>query len=60
MAHDSHPGQGGDLVAIFQGHGPVAAAPGYEPYYLWVLAGEERAGHPYEDPNHAWVAARAE
>jgi 5-deoxy-glucuronate isomerase len=59
MAHDPHPGQGGDVVAISRGYDPVAAAPGYELYYLWVLAGEERVMRPYEDPNHAWVAAQA-
>jgi len=50
--------QDGDAVAISHGYHPVAAPPGYELYYLWVLAGEERVMHPCEDPNHAWVAAQ--
>lgn len=50
--------QDGDAVAISHGYHPVAAPPGYELYYLWVLAGEERIMRPYEDPNHAWVATQ--
>jgi len=50
--------QDGDSVAISHGYHPVAAAPGYELYYLWVLAGEERVMRPCEDPNHAWVGAQ--
>ncbi|MBM3216593.1 5-deoxy-glucuronate isomerase, partial [Candidatus Poribacteria bacterium] len=34
---------------------PVAAAPGYELYYLWMLAGDRRKLIPYDDPQHAWV-----
>jgi 5-deoxy-glucuronate isomerase len=45
----------GDAVAIPRGYHPVVAAPGYELYYLWVLAGEGRDLTPYFDPAHAWV-----
>lgn len=48
----------GDSVAIKEGYHPVAAAPGYEIYYLWVMAGNSgRKLTPYDDPNHAWVKA---
>jgi 5-deoxy-glucuronate isomerase len=45
----------GDVVAIPSGYHPVVAAPGYELYYLWVMAGEGRELAPYLDPRHAWV-----
>jgi len=45
----------GDAVAIPRGYHPVAAAPGYQLYYLWILAGETRRLHPREDPDHKWI-----
>jgi 5-deoxy-glucuronate isomerase len=46
----------GDTVLLPKGYHPVAAAPGYEVQYTWVLAGEERRyGAWAEDPQHAWV-----
>jgi 5-deoxy-glucuronate isomerase len=45
----------GDTVIIPRGYHPVAAAPGYAVYYLWILAGEERKMRPRDDPQHAWV-----
>jgi 5-deoxy-glucuronate isomerase len=45
----------GEAFAILSGYHPVAAAPGYRLYYLWVMAGEGREMIPYLDPAHAWV-----
>ncbi len=46
----------GDTTLLPAGYHPVAAAPGYRVYYLWCLAGEERAyGAWSDDPDHAWV-----
>jgi 5-deoxy-glucuronate isomerase len=48
----------GDVVLIPHGyHGPSMAAPGYDLYYLNVMAGpaEERAWRFCDDPAHAWV-----
>jgi 5-deoxy-glucuronate isomerase len=48
----------GDVVLIPHGyHGPSMAAPGYDLYYLNVMAGpaEERAWLACDDPAHAWV-----
>ncbi len=46
----------GDTVVIPRGYHPVVAAPGYQLYYLWVLAGEERRyGAWTEDPEHEWL-----
>lgn len=48
----------GDVALIPYGyHGPAAAAPGYDLYYLNVMAGpdEERVWLISDDPAHAWV-----
>ena len=47
--------QDGDLVALPEGYHPVVAAPGYELYYLWVLAGKKRVLQPRTQATHAWV-----
>lgn len=47
----------GDTVVIPRGYHPVAAAPGYRLYYLWVLAGPRRLMRPHDDPAHAWLKA---
>ncbi|WP_433332130.1 5-deoxy-glucuronate isomerase [Spirillospora sp. CA-294931] len=48
----------GDAVLIPHGwHGPSMAVPGYDLYYLNVMAGpsDERAWLICDDPSHAWV-----
>ena len=48
----------GDVVLVPYGwHGPSMAAPGYDLYYLNVMAGtaDERAWRFCDDPAHAWV-----
>ena len=48
----------GDTVLIPHGwHGPSMATPGYDLYYLNVMAGpgEERAWRICDDPAHGWV-----
>lgn len=47
----------GDTVLVPHGwHGPAMAAPGYDLYYLNVMAGPgERAWRACDDPAHAWV-----
>lgn len=47
--------ESGDTVVIPRGYHPVAAAPGYTVYYLWMLAGPQRVMKPNDDPAHAWV-----
>ncbi len=50
----------GDTVLIPYGwHGPSMAVPGYDLYYLNVMAGpdEERSWLICDDPAHAWVRA---
>ena len=46
----------GDSAVIRSGYHPLAAAPGYSLYYLWIMAGDGRQMIPYMDPAHAWVA----
>lgn len=48
----------GDVALVpFGYHGPAVAAPGYDLYYLNVMAGpdEERVWNISDDPAHAWV-----
>ena len=47
----------GDVVLVPHGwHGPTMAAPGYDLYYLNVMAGPgRRAWLACDDPAHAWV-----
>jgi 5-deoxy-glucuronate isomerase len=46
-----------DVVLVPHGwHGPAMAAPGYDLYYLNVMAGPAaRAWRAHDDPSHAWV-----
>lgn len=46
----------GDTVVIPRGYHPVAAAPGYQLYYLFSLVGQAREYAAWsDDPDHAWV-----
>ncbi|MEJ3744705.1 5-deoxy-glucuronate isomerase [Actinomycetes bacterium KLBMP 9797] len=50
--------RGGDVVLVPRGwHGPSMAAPGYDLYYLNVMAGpaDERAWLVCDDPAHGWI-----
>jgi len=49
----------GDVIIMPHGyHGPSMAAPGYDLYYLNVMAGAgERAWRFNDDPAHAWIRA---
>ncbi|NLF92486.1 MAG: 5-deoxy-glucuronate isomerase [Oligosphaeraceae bacterium] len=45
-----------DTVAIAEGYHPLCGAPGYQMYYLWVMAGAQGRGLvSSKDPAHAWV-----
>jgi len=51
----------GDIVLVpFGYHGPAAAAPEYDLYYLNVMAGPdpERVWQVSDDPQQAWIRAR--
>jgi 5-deoxy-glucuronate isomerase len=49
LARDSH------LVLSPEGYHPVVAAPGYNCYYLNMLAGSAQSLAATDDPDHAWV-----
>jgi 5-deoxy-glucuronate isomerase len=49
----------GDAAAITSGFHPLVAAPGHGLYYLWILAGEERAMRVFIDPRYRWVMEQA-
>lgn len=49
LARDSH------AVLSPQGYHPVVAAPGYNCYYLNMLAGSAQSLAATDDPEHAWV-----
>jgi 5-deoxy-glucuronate isomerase len=49
LARDSH------LVLSPRGYHPVVAAPGYNCYYLNMLAGSAQSLAASDDPEHAWV-----
>lgn len=42
-------------VLIPEGYHPVATAPGYSMYYLWIMAGPQRRFLSRLDPDHRWI-----
>ncbi len=52
---ESYAVENGDTVVLPRGYHPVAAAPGYQVYYLWLMAGTGRVMCPFDDPQHAWI-----
>ncbi len=44
----------GDVVLVPRGYHPVAAGPGYDLYYLNVMAGPHRRWLVTTDPHHRW------
>jgi len=47
--------QDGDAVLVPRGYHPVSAPPGYEVYYLNVMAGPHRVWKFHNDPAHEWL-----
>ena len=50
----------GDVVLVPRGYHPVAAAPGYDLYYLNVMAGPTRLWAVGNDPDHEWTLVSEE
>ncbi len=46
-----------DLVEFPKGYHTVSAAPGYNTYFLWCMAGDHKGFYRSNDPDHAWVAS---
>ncbi|MCR2807692.1 5-deoxy-glucuronate isomerase [Paenibacillus soyae] len=47
----------GEAVLVPRGYHPVAAPPGYDVYYLNVMAGPTRTWKIYNDPDHEWLVS---
>ncbi len=47
--------QSNDVVLVPSGYHPVAAAPGYNVYYLNFLVGSDQLLTATNDPDHEWV-----
>jgi 5-deoxy-glucuronate isomerase len=47
--------QDGEAVMVPRGYHPVSAPPGYDVYYLNVMAGPTRVWKFHNDPKHAWI-----
>lgn len=45
----------GEAVLVPRGYHPVSAPPGYEVYYLNVMAGPVRTWRFHNDPDHEWI-----
>ena len=49
--------QSDDLVEFPRGYHTTVGAPGYNTYFLWLMAGEHQGFYRSSDPAHAWVGA---
>ncbi|MDP4132450.1 MAG: 5-deoxy-glucuronate isomerase [Bacillota bacterium] len=45
----------GDFVEIPRGYHPCCCAPGYNNYYLWIMAGENRGFFMTTEEDHKWL-----
>ena len=45
----------GDFVEIPKGYHPFCCAPGYNNYYLWIMAGENRGFFMTTEEGHKWL-----
>lgn len=50
----------GDTVLVRQGYHPVVSAPGYDAYYLNLLAGDDPTWDARDEPDLAWVRGQWE
>ena len=49
--------QSDDLVEFPRGYHTTVGAPGYNTYFLWLMAGQHQGFYRSSDPAHAWVGA---
>lgn len=45
----------GDFVEIPKGYHPFCCAPGYDSYYLWIMAGKNRGFFLTTEEDHKWL-----
>ncbi|BBH23766.1 5-deoxy-glucuronate isomerase [Paenibacillus baekrokdamisoli] len=48
----------GQAVLVHKGYHPVSAPPGYDCYYLNVMAGPVRTWKFHNDPDHEWIMTK--
>ncbi len=46
-----------ELVEFPRGYHTTVGAPGYNSYFLWLMAGDHQGFYRSSDPDHAWVGA---
>ena len=46
-----------ELVEFPYGYHTTVSAPGYNTYFLWLMAGKHQGFCRVNDPDHAWVSA---
>lgn len=46
-----------ELVEFPRGYHTTVGAPGYNTYFLWLMAGDHQGFFRSSDPDHAWVSA---
>lgn len=46
-----------ELVEFPRGYHTTVSAPGYNTYFLWLMAGEHQGFYRSNDPDHEWVSA---
>ncbi len=46
-----------ELVEFPKGYHTTVGAPGYQTYFLWMMAGEQQGFFRSNDPDHDWVSA---
>lgn len=46
-----------DLVEFPRGYHTTVGAPGYNSYFLWLMAGQEQGFFRSNDPEHEWISA---
>ena len=46
-----------DLVEFPKGYHTTVCAPGYNSYFLWMMAGEHQGFFRSNDPDHDWISA---
>ncbi|MGE4485767.1 MAG: 5-deoxy-glucuronate isomerase [Oscillospiraceae bacterium] len=46
-----------DLVEFPRGYHTTVGAPGYNTYFLWLMAGQDQGFYRSNDPDHDWVSA---
>ena len=46
-----------ELVEFPRGYHTTVGAPGYNTYFLWLMAGKDQGFYRSNDPDHEWVSA---